>query len=228
MSGTSRAFSLIELLVVIGITTLLLGLLIAALARSRMQARELRCATNLRAVHVAFVNYATAYRGVVPRYAFWYHDSRGPVWLEGLGVYLGLPSTWDWPDLRRVGALRCPDYERDDTPATYLLNCFAFDTQPQWQGAPPMQFSRIRNPSQVVWMLEAAEEFKRRGGMPQELFEPHYIIREPANLEGGEVQRANLRRHRDRSNMLFVDGHVQRVVADDFQMTMLDDGLRSR
>ena len=48
MQLRSRAFSLIELLVIIGIIAVLLGLLMPALSASRRSARSLQCKSNLR------------------------------------------------------------------------------------------------------------------------------------------------------------------------------------
>jgi prepilin-type N-terminal cleavage/methylation domain-containing protein/prepilin-type processing-associated H-X9-DG protein len=47
-SPVKRGFTLVELLVVIGVLVLLLSLLLPALARARAQARSVRCASNMR------------------------------------------------------------------------------------------------------------------------------------------------------------------------------------
>ena len=61
-----RAFTLLELLVVIGIIALLLSLLLPALARGREAARATMCRSNLRQVHQALMLYAQENEGFVP------------------------------------------------------------------------------------------------------------------------------------------------------------------
>lgn len=60
------AFTLVELLLVIGIIGLLIALLMPALATARERAQRTSCTSNLRQVHVAFELYAHDNRDQVP------------------------------------------------------------------------------------------------------------------------------------------------------------------
>ncbi len=61
-----RAFTLVELLVVISIIALLIALLMPALRRARMAAHQVVCASNLHQIHVASVAYAMDHDGYFP------------------------------------------------------------------------------------------------------------------------------------------------------------------
>ncbi|UCG56953.1 MAG: type II secretion system protein [Phycisphaerales bacterium] len=61
-----RAFTLVELLVVIGIVGVLMGVLIPALTSARASAGKMACLSNLRQIGVAIHTYANDHRGHIP------------------------------------------------------------------------------------------------------------------------------------------------------------------
>jgi prepilin-type processing-associated H-X9-DG protein/prepilin-type N-terminal cleavage/methylation domain-containing protein len=77
-SSRRFAFTLVELLVVIGIIAVLIGVLLPVLSRVQERGRSLKCQTNIRQILVAMRGYAEENKGYFP-YSFHYSRTRKPI-----------------------------------------------------------------------------------------------------------------------------------------------------
>lgn len=168
MSTRRKGFTLVELLVVIGIISVLISMLLPSLARARRQARMVVCQSNMRQLAMGMLMYANDNHQYVPVWNWEFPDPNyGPgsgsnssfVMTENNFVQQGLI----WPYTGDRGIYVCPEYPLILQNAANTLYGFP----PQWtyqvNGQPGYsmgglpgwitKISRIRPSVNTVFML---------------------------------------------------------------------------
>jgi prepilin-type N-terminal cleavage/methylation domain-containing protein/prepilin-type processing-associated H-X9-DG protein len=133
----NRGFTLVELLVVIGIIALLISILLPVLNRAREASNVTKCLSNLRQLGLAATMMASERRGYIQptsekdvvdrvdpdrRKFNWFSDSTGQVpmdWASGLLPYMGDKSRQPFPQSRdKSRVFVCPSDRWQDVPGT--------------------------------------------------------------------------------------------------------------
>ncbi len=215
------AFTLVELLVVIGIVAVLMGVVLPALAAARVSARKIACLSNLRQLGIAVHSYAEDNRGNVPfgpkappflSPADFYPSTGAPTSLISLGsgdpVGLGLLLRGHLSKQPEV--LFCPDPDQKVFADDELAKVGTAQAQCSYyyrHASVTRLFDDGSAPTPSWNRISLANLGKNRNGRPIRALAIDTMFLCPPDLAEFNVKPRT--HHRQRfANILFSDGHV--------------------
>ena len=191
-----RGFTLIELLVVIAIIAILAAILFPVFAKAREKARQSSCASNLKQLALAHLQYVQDYdERTIHWFGYWdageYNPPAAAYWYENLMPYVKNGQIFICPS--------APDRALNPgkTPANSYLCTYAMS-----EGYPDQSLSAFETPANTVMLCETQGS-------------NYYRYRLEPNSDA-PIDATAIRMHNDGSNFAFVDGHVKWLPATFF------------
>ena len=224
----ASAFTLVELLVVIGIIALLVSILLPTLNRARQSAQQIKCASNLRQIGLAVTMYANETKGYFPYPTTTQGEQQ--LWFTAIDKYLislpiagrnpGNPNAATpqrtyheykqcvvWEDFTGQVNAGGTQHAGKESAKTYKMNSHL---RRRWPTRSHAKVTQVRKPTEFV-LVGDAHSLDVTGDHPN----PTQNIKESNDLsfEVGDPddQAGPAIRHKGGANILFVDGHVELI-----------------
>ncbi len=230
------AFTLVELLVVIGIIALLVAMLLPALNKARAAARNVQCMSNLRQIGVGFATYAAVFPGYVvpPNYSSnlvqWHQN---PAFRRAMGIPNNLAEDTTNNAVWHPGII-CPDsshaqgssgVERRSLGSSYGINK-ENTRRPQYApyNKSILKFTQIKRPYDKILVADAPTWEITMNDRNAYVVEGYYS---PSSARNGAVAfrhgSPTAERSAQRINILFFDLHVDQLGRPEVTGTGSDD-----
>ena len=223
----TTAFTLVELLVVIGIIALLISILMPALSKAREQANAVKCMSNQRQLGQALVMFVNEHNGYLPK--AWFND--GVVWSGNNGG----KRTWEYRDPmygwtsilslytgRNKEVFRCPsddtnhlydtenntagnlpdDPTADDIPGSYRLNISDLPNGP----FEAIRATRLGSPTEAIVIADGKQGVGGNAWNQLATWEAPF-----AHVSERDTGNVAYNRHRNRGMYVFADGHADNL-----------------
>jgi len=218
-----RAFTLVELLVVIGIIGLLIGILLPALIVARQKSQAVACSSNIRQLAVASLAYVQDEHGFWPPAHVNFYMENLSRW-HGVRTALNLPFDFAKSPLLKylqtAQIKKCPSFEPAIPGFEAACGGYGYNNhylgsssdQPDLASLPlgPDEWDqRVGNvPAKQVQIRRSAEKiaFTDAAMMTKTYIE--YSFAEPPTTTWGPTSPSIHFRHRGRANIAWADGHV--------------------
>jgi prepilin-type N-terminal cleavage/methylation domain-containing protein/prepilin-type processing-associated H-X9-DG protein len=220
-----KAFTLVELLVVIGIISVLVAILLPSLASAQHAARSIKCLSNLRQLELGFLLYTQdnggkSYLDLQDHNSDWWYDLIRP---------------YDGDNIATTSLQQCPETTEISSGWGSANQAWTLDNEHGGYGSndwtyanwniggvlhgPFYMWSAAYDQPTYTWQLPAPQSSEIPvyldcawvGGDPLTGDPP------PANLESGgqsnpgSLNRFSIVRHRNRTNVVFLDGHAENI-----------------
>jgi prepilin-type processing-associated H-X9-DG protein/prepilin-type N-terminal cleavage/methylation domain-containing protein len=212
----ASAFTLVELLVVIGIIGLLISILLPALNRAREQSKSIKCLSNLRSLGQAAFMYANQSGGYFPIS----RNAPADEWdftQTANGIIPGIL----WQGRTNLAVQQCPSYDARSPTKTDLFTGYNYNTSYIGGGlneVTPLGHPHVR-PAKVGSIRRSAEiamfgDGQYFGGTNKYMRAPILVSKSDIGDGVGLATRTagtQGYRHLTRTNVCYCDGHAESV-----------------
>lgn len=222
-----RAFTLVELLVVIGIIAVLVGILLPALTAARRAASTAQCGSNLRQILIATIAYAQENRGYWPPAHIDYLTRNRNRW-HGERPTAGAPFEFQGSVLKRYlqtpAIKQCPSFEPSRA-GGFEAACGGYGYNNQFLGSSMQEPALTGLPlGPAAWDLDVGNRPARQNMIrrtaekiafadtaiavsPTAVIE-YSFIEPPVTRFGPSSPSLHFRHARRRANIAWADGHI--------------------